>query len=319
MNKRYFVIFTMAILLQACANTSAPKHVPLTNNDSIKNLVIYNFVAQDQIYPDVELERIDHTYAVMNGGALGYAVSAIVESSINANKKDAAAGAMQQLYRYVGEYDFRKEHQKLLMTTISRKYSVSVEGTEATKIPLTNQALSQRISELKEGEALLLLSSEYRFVNRAKSLTLVTEARIYTKNAKTLDKQPQPSYYNQFYYESLSTGSGRDDSLRRWADDDAKLFIETLNHAVVETIDLMLFDLHDPLENKCAADVASTFKTPENIYTQLIGKFISEKNGRYVYRENKSGRLISTVNKHHPVTYKKGKAPSKNSCYLVKQ
>jgi len=268
MNLKISIVIISLLLLQACA--SGLKYTPMTQatRDAIKEVQIYDLVIQDEVKPSVELSQA----SLMLGGGL---IGAMIDSSVNKGRSLTAQDIMAPLYDATENTDYRKISAEKFFQSIGKEFSISEKEVLAQSILLSNDELNEKVSNLKEGKALIYLSNFYSLVNNSKTLTTDTFAFVYmnpkfpitveekaVKPSKS-DKKNEPLlvYYNVFSYQSESIGEGDLHSINQWSENGGELFKNKLLASVERTASMLMYDLNPTKNENCLTEISAKIPT----------------------------------------------------------
>src|SRR5690606_5212790 len=101
-----------------------------------------------------------------------------------------------------------------------------------------------------------------------KSLQATMAAQIYIhqgagsskKKSSKKSSMPKPVYFNEMIYQSEMIGNGREESVLKWAEDDAALLQTKLFEASNNLSDLLITDIKNIADPKCAAITQATLQ-----------------------------------------------------------
>ncbi len=303
MNYKLILIIALTVLCQACV--VGPQYTPLTQETkaSVKQVELYNLVLQDEVKPAVRLSNVT---GALGGGLIGV----VIDSNVNKGRSNTAQDIIKPLYDITEDYDYRKVIAETYNRSVANELPIKSNKEIAETILFTNKELLKKIKSLKDGEALLYLSSFYLFLNESKLLTTETLAFLYTNNSngkKPSSKAiPKPIFFNNFTYESKPTGNGNEDSIALWSKNNGELFRETLQEGLDFISKKLNYELQANLNEHCFIKVKSTFASQLNINTRLSGTLVEAKDGRNTIRSSR-GFLISTERPYTIVKQKKSK------------
>ncbi len=303
MNYKILTIILFTILCQACV--VGPQYTPLTQEvkDQTQKVEMYNLVLQDEIKPSVKLSNAT---GIMGGGLIAVAI----DSSVNKRRSNSAQDIIKPLYDITEDFDYRKEIADTYNRSLKDVLPVQEKKATAESILLSNPQLVKKINSLKEGEALLYLSSFYSFFNQSKLLTTETMAFLYTSQETSKKKPskslPKPAYYNSIVYESAEVGEGDDESIVLWSENNGELFRKTLKKGLEFNANKLNYDLQIDLNESCNKKVKSNYANIFNINTPISGNLVESIEGRNTIR-GRNGILVSTERRYKIPKSKKSK------------
>lgn len=285
------MLFTVAITLILSACVSGPKYTPMTQEakNSTQKVELYNLVIQDEIRPSPDLSNAT---GALGGGLL----VAMIDSSINKGRSLTAQDIVEPLYNATEDFDYRVMISQAMNQSLSKEFTLNEQKETAEAILLSNEQLQHRIDNLNEGEALLLLSSFYRFLDNSQVLTTETLAFFYLNPEKgsPLKKatSKKPTYFNSVSYQSKKVGSGASNSIESWSKNDGALFKEYLKAGLIESAEMLAYDMQPILEENCLKQGKINIATAIG-YKNVEGKLIKQVDNRSTVRAN-SGYIVSS-------------------------
>ncbi len=291
--KKITTIFTFIIFssMMGCGGIS---YTPMTkeSRNAISSVELYNLVIQDEVKPSVEMSNA----SLILGGGL---IAAVIDSSVNKGRSLTAQDIIEPLYNAIEDYDYRKWIAQAMNPAISSEFNLDVEKNSAETILLSDDELNRKVNALADDEALIYLSSFYNFVNNSKTLATSTRAFVYmkpkiddeNKSKKSKKEDVQLIYYNTHNFLSKSVGEGSTHSIDLWADNEGKLFRETLNSSLKATVNMLMYDLQPELNELCSKSVKIEYNNIMGVVKEK-GILVKQNQNRDIVRAN-DGSLIS--------------------------
>ncbi|GMM86717.1 hypothetical protein MTsN2n4_39460 [Pseudoalteromonas sp. MTN2-4] len=282
--KKTLLVTSLLALLQGC---SGMKYTPMTQEtrDAVKTTQAYNLVIQDEARPAVELSNAS--------GALGGGlIAAAIDSSINDDRALGAFGVAAPLLNSTLDVNFRKLIvEEMNPVLVSEFNASSAEQAEARL--LRDKDVKAKITQLKEGEAFLYLSTFYQFHDDFKVLQFETVANLYiAKEGKR--SATKPDYRNTFTYISDQVGTGSVNSINLWNENNAALYRSTIKDSLTQIRKMLEADIKVEKNEACLGGTKyHTFNVLGKVHAK--GTVISKENNRVLLR-NKNGALVHTTN-----------------------
>lgn len=239
----------------------------------ITELNAHVVVVQDEVIADVQASNIG---AATGGGLIG----AIIDSQVTNSRVKESQQALGPFYTAIEDVDYRQEFNRSIEPGLAG-YPIKVGRVTTTPRALSNDKLNLLRSELKPGQALLVVSPRYSLsadFRTFDSLSVVTIwFRPEVSDART------PSHRGVLHYQSVPVGPGGKASLALWGDQEAAKFKEVMRESIAETIRMVMLDIDTPDAAPTAKDDLKSYALNQaGTNGEIKGKALKTENGRTI-------------------------------------
>jgi hypothetical protein len=222
----------MALVLSGCA---APMRSSLSpeQRGKIAELTAHVVVVQDEVIAAVQPSNVS---AGLGGGLIG----AIIDSKVTNGRVNESQQALGPFYAAIEDVDYRREFHDSIERGLSG-YPIKVGKFTTTPRALSNAKLTQLRSDLKSGQALLVIVPRY---------TLSMDFRTFdSESIVTIWLRPDGSSSNMptqrgvLHYQSIPVGAGGKASLAMWGANNGAVFREMVRESIGETVRMVMLDI----------------------------------------------------------------------------
>jgi len=311
-----FLILLVSIALtiptQECAAARNNGALTAEKRDAIKQLEIYNLVIQDEILPPTKLFN-SNGIAMILGGVFTAIIAVGIDTSTNEGRSRSAINIIKPLWNTTVDFDFRKLTAKEFNRQLEGDFTLNNKKDAAEMAVINSRAIHHKINQLKDGGALLVLNTNYRLIKGSTILSIETKAALYDRSSGKVRKKqggsgrkksPKKIYETTIYYESGKVGTGDEDSIALWNENNAALYRKTLEESIKFTAENIRHGLQArPNEHTCKPKVKSRHSTALRSNTVIEGRLVDVQNGR-IKIHGKSGHITSTTRKYTIYTSK---------------
>jgi hypothetical protein len=248
-------ILVLSTIFQGCAVGPSRQAFTPESAASIQTAKPYNLVIQEEITPSIEMSNVSG--AMMAGGLYGAIpalIGSAIDSSVNKKRNQKAQEVMENFYGTTDDFDYRESLAAQLNPALESVLPLSVKNAPTEFMLLSNKERDARIAALAPGEALVYTSSFYRFINQSKVVASETQVYVYTKPAKAA-KTVKPIFHNRYIYLSDSVGTGGENSLQLWSENDGQLYRASMEDAAKRIADMVAYDIKAQKANFCGKPV----------------------------------------------------------------
>lgn len=282
-----FGLLASALFLQGCATAQKRTLLNTSTRTQIQSVSLYNYVLNDEITPAVEISNVT--------GALGGGlIPALVDSSINSKRATAAALKATDFYNSTDKIDYRKILAKEINGAGLSAFKIKNPKESAENIFLNNKDLTNKIGALSPDEHLLVLQSNYGFMENSNTISMNMNAWIFSPGGAKKSAKPKPIYFNTFHYISQPSGKSGDEALGSWAAKDGALFSSALTEGAQELASMLKYDLQNDVQVECGNETKVSIYGINNLKMDVPGvELAASKNQRNQVRALGDGAIHS--------------------------
>lgn len=282
-------IAVLALLaVQGCV--SRAQYTPMTQqtHDKIKTVEVYNFIAQDEIRPAVDLMNAS---GALGGGLIG----AMIDSSVNDDRALSARDIAEPLYNATIDHDFRALHADAFSTELATQHRLSDDSQHNTPITMLDKAIERKAQTLAAGEAFLFLTTHYSFIDAFKTLQTSVAAFLLVGEEGKKYSVSKPDFHNTYLYQSAMYGNGGSDSIAMWSADNGALYRQEIGNSIQFIAEKLAQELTPMVDSPCAANVSvATFMFNGN--RTRMGTLLAEEGSVSTVRIKKEGQVVFVNN-----------------------
>lgn len=273
----------LLVLLQSCA---VQQRTLLTAQErsQIQTLNMYDLVIQDEVRPAIDISNV----GMATGGGL---IGAMIDSSIDKKRSRAAGEVTDPLFIAAENIDFRTIIAAELNPSVNSFHAIAAQKNTADAVLINDAQIKARLRQLAVGEYFLYTSSFYSMSNKSMQLNVETLAMMYKKMSNPKERL-KPVYQNRMAFISDTVGTGNEDSIAKWSENNAQLLDETLRAAAKTIASQLNYDLQNTVLFECGDKTEFSFTGPFGP-VKSKGVVIETADKRSWVRQEKSGMLFS--------------------------
>lgn len=221
-------VFGLVLVFFGCANSKI--ELTAENTGKIEKTRLISVIAQEEITGEVKESQ---SAAAMGGGLL----FALVDVAVNSSRSKEMEEQITPLKAALTNYDFREVFTERLKSEAGNSSILKISEVVSSAVPLPEQKQKEVLNSIPEN-ALLTLSTDYKFSADFRSLVITSVARL------TIKGQSGPIYLETYTYKSPDLQSQETEAaIAEWtADDNAKF-----RQASEEGIQAILSQLREKL------------------------------------------------------------------------
>lgn len=276
---RFFTVLLSLGLLTGCVTT----RVPLDKETSAKITSVETrlIIPADEIIVRANPSNL----AAASGGGLLFA---LIDSAVSKSRQTELEAIANPFYDKVDSIDFRTLFSDAFIATISDQKSLQGLTTSVSTRGLSKVALDAKRAKLNPGEAFLGLRIRYEFTLDLRSVIVVADTGLVTKD------KPDFTYKNSLLY--LSKPMEGANPLDAWSANNGQALVEALTEGAKEIARMLKRDLDAPSNELIFAEFSKQAKSRVEIPTYPIlssNGFLVEENTLRKTVRAESGALYS--------------------------
>ena len=281
MLRQLVLVAPLILLLTGCQ--TIPSHVPLTSKNAatIKLVHVISMVSQDEI---IARSKPSYVSVAVGGGLLG----AAIDSSITESRMREIYAVLEPAYESFDDVDLRSIFWPKLREFLNQRARLHVSKIVTTPRLVTITERNDYMPTMKE-DAYLEMYTSYFFDPDLRTFNIITGTHMLAKN------QELPSYKNTISYQSPIVGTGMQNSMDLWTENNGERFRQAMEEGISEIIRQLEIDLGRETVVASKKTLTLTYNTGTDVIGRT-GNVMASNDDRVILRE-KDGTLVSLANK----------------------
>jgi hypothetical protein len=239
---------------------------------------VHALVAQEEVAAAIQRSNV----AAAGGGGL---LLALIDVGVEAHRTSSANKLMEPLRKAVGDFDFRRQFDRALATTLPTLGRLKAETPTTVARPLAD---AERATLLKgETNSVLSLATTYELSANFRSLVITTVSLLWMRDRE------EPIYRGRYMYQTPPIGAFKkdEDATQAWAANKGAALRAAMTEGIAETMKMLVIDL-GPGVTPIASPTPklSISSTPALL---SFPAYLQKEGNRYVVRQD--GVLISVA------------------------